>query len=79
MPDPNTKPLETTSLLPVTKLNTPSGKLVSANTWARRATAKGVIGDGLTITVFPVTRAAPTGPAVSAIGKLKGDMIDQTP
>ena len=79
IPGPTMSSRDTVSLPPVTKLNTPVGRSQPAMICARRAAAKGVVGDGLVTTVFPVTSAAPTGPAVSAMGKLKGDSTAQTP
>ncbi len=36
-------------------------------------------GDGFRMTVFPAARAAPAGPAASAIGKLNGLITAHTP
>jgi hypothetical protein len=60
-------------------LKTPAGTPASRMQSARSRPAQGVSEAHLSTTVLPVTSAAATGPAASAIGKLNGAITAHTP
>ncbi|SSS89280.1 Uncharacterised protein [Acinetobacter baumannii] len=68
-----------TEPLPVTKLNAPAGKSVSANNSARNSEDSGVWLAGFRTSVFPAAMAGPTLWATRFIGKLNGVIAPTTP
>ncbi len=66
------------SSAPVTTLSTPGGSF-SAMRCTTRAVARGAEGGGLTIAVFPASRAWGRAAPRIAIGQLKGTMTVTTP
>jgi len=69
----------TATLSPCTTLNTPSGSPASFQNSAIRFTGEGSFSLGLIITAFPAAIAIGKNHMGTMAGKLKGEMIAQTP
>ena len=69
----------TTSLSPLTTLNTPAGSPASRNSSARRSGTEGSRSEGLRMKALPAARAGPAFHSGIIAGKLKGVMPATTP